>query len=70
MRLVQELLLRRRIPPSVAYHAAVLFRRGTRAVVPVTDGEAGRALVKALGGLGLEAEVVEPESDEGAGPPG
>jgi hypothetical protein len=70
MRLVQELLLRRHILPGAAYHAAVLFRRGIRAVVPVPDGEAGRALVKALEGLGLEAEVVAPEIDEGKGPPG
>lgn len=60
MPLVQKLLLRQGIPPREADKAAGAFRRGVRAVVPVRDAEAGTALVNALQGLGLAAEVVAP----------
>jgi hypothetical protein len=71
MRAVQELLLKHRIPAQAAYQAAVKFRRGVRVYVPVRDAEAGAALVNALQGLGVSAEVVESHTaeGEGAGPP-
>jgi hypothetical protein len=60
MQVIQELLLRHRIPGHVAYQAASQFRRGAAVVVLVKDAEAGGSLVSALKGLGLEAELVAP----------
>jgi hypothetical protein len=67
MRVVQELLLKHRIPAHVAYKAAGQFRRGVRVIVPVSNVEAGRALVSALQGLGLAAAVADPQAAEGEG---
>lgn len=58
MPLVQKMLLKHGIPSQVAYQAAGQFRRGKRVVLRVRDADAGRALVAALQGLGVAAEVV------------
>src|SRR5262249_50234561 len=70
MQTIQDLLLRERIPAGAAYAAAKQFRRGSQAVVPVRDAEAGQALVNALQGLGVAAELAESQEAQGTGPPG
>jgi hypothetical protein len=60
MQMLQKLLRERRVPAHAAYKAAGEFRRGMPVVVPVQDGNEGRALVNALQGVGLAAAVVEP----------
>jgi hypothetical protein len=66
-RVVYEALRKHRIPYRVASTAADQFRRGVQANVPLRNAEAARTVASALQGLGLVAEVVEPQPVEQAG---